>query len=149
MINALDSGQLAGYITDFPVPGLLGRNDTLLLPHIGASTREAEENCSVMVVDQLVDFLENGNVVNSVNFPRTQMKRTEGAARITFCNENVPRVLGVVLNTLADRNINIIDMVNRSQGDMAYNIIDVDTVPGDGLVRDLCAAEGVIHVRVI
>jgi D-3-phosphoglycerate dehydrogenase len=149
VIEALDSGRLSGFVSDFPVPELLGRKDTLLLPHIGASTREAEENCSVMVADQLVDFLENGNIHNSVNFPRTRMRRTEGASRITFCNENVPRVLVTVLNQLADRNINIIDMVNKSQGDMAYNIIDLDQKPGDGVIDDICATEGVIHVRVI
>ena len=100
VIAALDEGRLAAYITDFPTPSLLGRKDALLFPHIGASTDEAEENCSVMAAEQLMDFLENGNIVNSVNFPQTRMLRN-GGYRITFSNENVPRVLSTVLSVLA------------------------------------------------
>ena len=100
VVAALDEGRLGGYITDFPVPELLGRPDCLLFPHLGASTAEAEENCSVMAADQLMDFLENGNVINSVNFPRTRMSRN-GGYRFTFANENVPRVLGHVVSVLA------------------------------------------------
>ena len=128
VISALDEGPLAAYITDFPVPALLGRKDVLLFPHIGASTVEAEENCSVMAAEQLIDFLENGNIVNSVNYPQTRMAR-DGGYRITFSNENVPRVLGTVLSVFADHDINVIDMVNKSVGDMAYNIIDIETEP--------------------
>lgn len=148
VVTALDEGRLAGYITDFPVPALLGRMDTLLFPHLGASTAEAEENCSVMAADQLIDFLENGNVVNSVNYPQTRMARG-GGYRITFANDNVPRVLGTVLSVLADHDVNVIDMVNRSLGDMAYNIIDVETEPTPGIISAIAAAEGVKHVRVI
>jgi D-3-phosphoglycerate dehydrogenase len=115
--KALDSGLLSRYITDFPRPELFGRSDTLLLPHIGASTREAEENCAVMAADQLKDFLTNGNILNSVNFPATRMARN-GGHRITFCNENVPKVLGTVLSSLADQGVNVIDMVNRSRGNL-------------------------------
>ena len=148
MIAALDEGQLAGYITDFPVPALLGRKDTLLFPHIGASTGEAEENCSVMAAEQLMDFLENGNIMNSVNYPQTRMAR-DGGYRITFSNENVPRVLGTVLSVLADHDINVIDMVNKSGGDMAYNIIDVETEPTREIIEAISAADGVMHVRVV
>jgi D-3-phosphoglycerate dehydrogenase len=148
VIAALDRGELAAYITDFPVPELLGRNDTLLFPHLGASTAEAEENCSVMAAEQLMDFLENGNIVNSVNYPQTRMAR-DGGYRITFANENVPRVLGTVLSVLADHNVNVIDMVNKSLRDMAYNIIDIESEPTAEIIEAIAAADGVMHVRVI
>jgi D-3-phosphoglycerate dehydrogenase len=148
VIAALDDGRLGGYITDFPVPALLGRDDALLFPHIGASTSEAEENCSVMAAEQLKDFLENGNIVNSVNYPQTRMVR-DGGYRITFSNENVPRVLGTVLSVLADHNVNVIDMVNKSLGDMAYNIIDVESRPTAEIVEAISSAEGVMQVRVL
>jgi D-3-phosphoglycerate dehydrogenase len=148
VVSALDEGNLAAYITDFPMPVLLGRKDTLLFPHIGASTAEAEENCSVMAAEQLMDFLENGNIINSVNYPQTHMAR-DGGYRITFANENVPRVLGTVLSVLADHDINIIDMVNKSHGDMAYNIIDIDSEPSPEIIDAIASAEGVMHVRLV
>ena len=148
VVTALNERRLGGYITDFPVPALLGRPDTLLFPHLGASTAEAEENCSVMAAEQLIDFLENGNIVNSVNYPRTRMARG-GGYRITFANDNVPRVLGTVLSVLANHNINVLDMVNRSLYDTAYNIIDVETKPTPEIVHAIAAADGVKHVRVI
>jgi len=148
VLSALNEGRLGGYITDFPVPALLGREDTMLFPHIGASTGEAEENCSVMAAEQLMDFLENGNVVNSVNYPQTRMLR-DGGYRITFTNENVPRVLGTVLSVLADHDFNVIDMVNKSLHDMAYNIIDVESRPTREIVDAISRADGVMHVRVI
>ena len=148
VVSALDDGRLAAYITDFPVPALLGRKDTLLFPHIGASTAEAEENCSVMAAEQLMDFLENGNIVNSVNYPQTRMAR-DGGYRITFANENVPRVLGTVLSVLADHDINVIDMVNKSHGDMAYNIIDIESEPTPEIIDTIASAEGVMHVRLV
>ncbi len=148
VVSALDEGRLAAYITDFPVPALLGRKDTLLFPHIGASTAEAEENCSVMAAEQLMDFLENGNIVNSVNYPQTRMAR-DGGYRITFANENVPRVLGTVLSVLADHDINVIDMVNKSHGDMAYNIIDIESEPTPEIIDAIASAEGVMHVRLV
>jgi D-3-phosphoglycerate dehydrogenase len=146
VIAALDSGHLSRYVTDFPRPELFGRDDTVLLPHIGASTSEAEENCAVMAAEQLMDFLTNGNIANSVNFPRTHMSRN-GGYRITFCNDNIPRVLGTVLSALAVRNLNVLDMVNKSMGDIAYNIIDVETEPGPGALEEIRAAEGVSHLR--
>jgi D-3-phosphoglycerate dehydrogenase len=148
VIAALDRGKLAAYISDFPHPELLGRKDTLLLPHIGASTSEAEENCAVMAADQLMDFLENGNVRNSVNYPDTQMARN-GGYRITFCNENVPKVLGHVLTVLADHNLNVIDMVNLSRGDFAYSIIDVENEPDPDVMRAINKTEHVIRARLL
>lgn len=148
VVRALDEGTLSGYLTDFPLPVLLGRKDCLLFPHLGASTAEAEENCSVMAAEQLMDFLENGNIANSVNFPRTRMGRN-GGYRITFANENVPRVLGHVLSILADYDVNVIDMVNKSLRDMAYNIIDVETAPTAEILEKITNVDGVMNVRVI
>ncbi len=148
VIEALDAGALGAYITDFPVPELLGRKDVILMPHIGASTEEAEENCATMAADQLRDFLEHGNITNSVNFPATHMARTEGT-RITFSNNNVPKVLGNVLAILSDRNINVIDLVNKSRNEVAYNIIDVDGSPGEDLVDAIRKVDGVVRARLI
>jgi D-3-phosphoglycerate dehydrogenase len=148
VVAALDEGRLARYITDFPRPELFGRDDTVLLPHIGASTREAEENCAVMAAEQLIDFLENGNIVNSVNFPQTRMAR-DGGHRLTFWNHNVPRVLGAVLAVFADRNVNVIDLVNKSHGDVAYNIIDLETPPGPHALEEVAGVDGVIRLRTV
>lgn len=146
--NALDAGELKKYVTDFPTPELLGRSDVLLMPHIGASTAEAEENCAMMAADQLMDYLENGNIINSVNFPATKMPRN-GGYRITFCNKNVPKVLGHVLSLLADRSLNVIDMVNKSREDIAYNIVDVEAEPTEELLDEIRNVEGIIVVRAI
>ena len=148
VIAALDSGRMSAYISDFPHPELLGRKDALLLPHIGASTSEAEENCAMMAADQLMDFLENGNVRNSVNYPDTQMARN-GGYRISFCNENVPKVLGHVLTVLADHNLNVIDMVNLSRGDFAYSIIDVENEPDADVMRAINITDHVIRARLL
>ena len=148
VVAALDEGRLGGHITDFPTPAMLGRDDCLLLPHLGASTAEAEENCSVMAANQLMDFLENGNIINSVNFPQTRMAR-DGGYRITFANENVPRVLGSVLSVLADHDINVIDMVNKSRNEMAYNIIDVETEPSQEIMDAIAEVEGVKQLRLL
>ncbi|MDO3384007.1 phosphoglycerate dehydrogenase [Gilvimarinus algae] len=150
VVKSLDAKQLRMYICDFPEPSLLGRDDVYAMPHIGASTAEAEENCAIMVADQLMDYLENGNIKNSVNFPQVAMERAaQGSARITFCNDNVSGVLGHVLSVLADHDVNVIDMVNKSRGDIAYNIIDVEQPPSDAVVSAIESVEHVIAVRVI
>ena len=146
--RALDSGRLYRFVTDFPTAELVARNDVVPMPHIGASTAEAEENCAIMAADQLMDYLENGNIKNSVNFPAASMPRM-GVARITFANQNVPKVLGNVLSVLADGNINVADMLNRSRKSLAYNIIDVESRVGEELVGAIGAVEGVGNVRVI
>jgi len=148
VIASLDSGHLGAYISDFPQPQLLGRKNALLLPHIGASTTEAEENCAMMAADQLMGFLENGNIRNSVNYPDTQMARN-GGFRITFCNANVPKVLGNTLTVLADHDLNVIDMVNLSRGDFAYSIIDVENEPGADVMNAINATEHVIRARLL
>ena len=146
--DALDSGQLSQYISDFPTPGLIGKQGVFATPHLGASTAEAEENCAMMVADQMIDFLENGNIQNSVNFPNLVMDRNGSGYRIAVVNKNVPRILGSVLSILADQNINIIDMLNKSRDDIAYNIIDMEAPPKSDIVKDILAIDGVIKVNV-
>jgi D-3-phosphoglycerate dehydrogenase len=118
------------------------------MPHIGASTEEAEENCAVMAADQLMDFLENGNIRNSVNYPPTKMARN-GGTRITFTNSNVPKVLGSVLSILADAELNVVDMVNKSRGEIAYNIIDVESDVSDLVTSQIAGVEGVMRLRML
>lgn len=150
VVESLNEGHLGKYICDFPEPILLNRPDVFAMPHIGASTEEAEENCAIMAADQLMDYLENGNIKNSVNFPAVAMDRNSGTvARITFANDNVSGVLGHVLSLLADNQVNVVDMVNKSRGDVAYNIIDVATAPSADVLAALAKIEHVITVRVI
>jgi D-3-phosphoglycerate dehydrogenase / 2-oxoglutarate reductase len=146
--EALDSGKISQYISDFPTPGLIGKPGVISTPHLGASTEEAEENCAMMVADQVRDFLENGNIKNSVNFPALSLERTAGCYRIAMANKNVPRILGSVLSILADRNINVVDMLNKSRGEVAYNLIDIQTEPSDDLLEEILTIDGVINVRV-
>jgi D-3-phosphoglycerate dehydrogenase len=147
--RSLDKGKLGKYVCDFPEPVLLGHAGVIAMPHIGASTEESEENCAMMAANQLMDYLENGNIVNSVNFPAVSMARTAGTTRITFSNDNVSGVLGHVLSVLAEKKVNVIDMVNKSRGELAFNIIDVEAAPGDHVVQAIQAVEHVIRVRVI
>jgi D-3-phosphoglycerate dehydrogenase len=146
--EALDSGKISQYISDFPTPGLIGKRGVVSTPHLGASTEEAEENCAIMVADQVKDFLENGNIKNSVNFPALSLERTAGCYRIAMANKNVPRILGSVLSILADRNINIVDMLNKSREDVAYNLIDIQAEPSEDLLEEILTIDGVINVRV-
>ncbi len=127
---------------------LLGNPRVIALPHLGASTGEAEENCALMVVDQLRDFLENGNVRNSVNFPETRMART-GTARICIANQNRPNMIGQLSHVLGEAGVNIAQMHNASRGDIAYTLIDVDTPVTDSLVSGIAAIDGILSVRVI
>lgn len=146
IMAALDNGKLSAYIADFPSDALIKHPKVILFPHLGASTLEAEENCSVMGAKQLVDFLENGNIVNSVNFPTISMERTSGF-RLTFANDNVPKVLGSVLNLLAELNINVLDMVNKSRDDIAYTIVDIEQQPTPTLIAKIAAVEHIFNVR--
>jgi D-3-phosphoglycerate dehydrogenase len=126
----------------------MGNDKVVPIPHLGASTEEAEENCAIMVADQLIDFLENGNIKNSVNFPNIALERN-GGYRIAFSNRNVPKMLNQVLSVLADREINVIDMINKSRDEVAYNIIDIEQQPSEDLVQALEAIDGVIKVRTL
>ena len=147
VVSALDNQALRRYICDFPEPQLIGREDVLALPHIGASTAEAEENCAIMAARQLMDYLENGNIVNSVNFPTTQMPRTEGTHRISFTNKNVSGVLSEVLGVIAKHKFNVADLVNKSRGELAYSILDLDAAPNEALIAEICKLDPVINVE--
>ena len=148
VVEALDSGRLRRYVADFPSPLLLGRSDALLMPHIGASTAEAEENCAVMAANQLRAFLEHGNIRNSVNFPAIELERTT-EYRITIANLNEPGMLSHILTLIGDDGLNVADLLNKSVGDIAYNIIDLDELPQQALLDKIKALEGVINLRLI
>jgi len=145
-VEALDANKLHAYICDFPANALKGHAKVVALPHLGASTEEAEENCAVMVAEQLADFLENGNILNSVNFPNVAMAR-ESNFRIAIANANVPNMLGQISSVLAAASLNIHNMVNKSKGDMAYTLVDVDSVVSDAVIAQLAAIAGVLGVR--
>ncbi len=146
VVEALNTGKLAAYICDFPANALKNNPKVVTLPHLGASTEEAEENCAIMVASQVADFLENGNILNSVNFPNVEMGR-ESAWRLAIANANVPNMVGSITSTLADAGLNIHNMVNKSKGDMAYTLVDVDSPVTDALQQKLAAIEGVLNVR--
>ena len=146
VIEALDANKLHAYICDFPANALKGHAKVVALPHLGASTEEAEENCAVMVAEQLADYLENGNVLNSVNFPNVSMAR-ESAYRIAIANANVPNMVGQISSVLAAAGLNIHNMVNKSKGDMAYTLVDVDSAVTDSVMQQLSAISGVLAVR--
>ncbi|HEU5294714.1 MAG TPA: phosphoglycerate dehydrogenase [Burkholderiaceae bacterium] len=143
---ALDAKRLAAYVTDFPTPALLGHGAVIALPHLGASTREAEDNCAVMVADQLRDYLEHGNVTNAVNFPNVSMAR-ESAYRLAIANANVPNMVGQISTAMAHAGLNIHNMVNKSRGEMAYTLVDVDSPVADSVLADIARIEGVLAVR--
>ncbi len=150
--KALDAGRLARYVSDFPHADLLGRDDAICLPHLGASTREAEENCAVMAVEQLRDFLENGNIRNSVNFPNLRFDRVPNSApgaRLAIVNRNVPRMLGQITSILADHDINVIDMLNKSRGEIAYNLIDLEEPAPEPALAAMRGIEHVINVTAL
>ena len=150
IIESLDKNILSKYITDFADFELISRaktaNDVIILPHIGASTSQAEENCSVMAAEQLDDFLNNGNIKNSVNFPELIEPRPS-EFRVTLSNKNHPGMIGKITTVLADNELNIIDMVNKSRGDIAYNVIDLETKPPEKVLVELSALDDVISVR--
>ena len=148
VVDALNKGQLRKYVTDFPAPALVGRRDTLLMPHIGASTQEAEENCAVMAADQIKAFLDHGNIKNSVNFPAIELERNSNT-RLAITNENAPGALSHILNVLSDAKVNVVDLLNKSRGDIAYNLIDVNASPTSDLLGQLRALPGVINVRLL
>ena len=152
LLEALDSGNLRKYICDFPRPELTSRADVICMPHLGASTAEAEENCAIMAANQLRDFLENGNIKNSVNFPNLHLDRDSSAtkgSRLAISNKNVPKMLGQILSVLADQNINVIDMLNKSRDEIAYNLIDLEATPSDQAIDAIADIDDVIKVTVL
>ncbi|MGI9343543.1 MAG: phosphoglycerate dehydrogenase [Gammaproteobacteria bacterium] len=145
-LAALDEGKLAHYVTDFPTRDLLGHDKVIGLPHLGASTHEAESNCAVMVANNMRDYLEHGVVRHSVNFPEVDMPRAN-AHRLTLANANVPNMVGQISTVLADAGLNIQDLLNKSRGDVAYTIVDLDGDVTDATIDQLRAIEGVLSVR--
>ncbi len=148
VVEALRSDKLKAYLTDFPSPLLSGVRGVIALPHLGASTAEAEENCAVMVVEQLREFLENGGISNAVNFPQVEMAR-ESAYRIGIANANVPNMLGQISTAMAKAGLNIHNMLNKSRGEMAYTMVDVDSPVAQSVIDAIAAINGVLSVRSI
>jgi D-3-phosphoglycerate dehydrogenase len=144
--QGLADGRIGRYVTDFPQPEFLGNARVIGLPHLGASTQEAEENCAVMVADQLRDFLENGNVANSVNFPNTRMAR-EGRARLCIANQNRPNMIGQLTHALGAAGVNIAQMHNASRGELAYTLVDTDSDVDAAILGQIASIEGILSVR--
>jgi D-3-phosphoglycerate dehydrogenase len=148
-LAALDSGELAAYVCDFPTPQCKDHPGVIALPHLGASTSEAEENSAMMVADTLRDYLENGNIRHSVNFPEAALPRLPATARIAIANSNVPNMVGQISTCLADAGLNIADLLNKSKGEVAYTLIDIDGQVPAGLIERIAAIQGVLSARVI
>ncbi len=148
LIIALEAGKIKYYVTDFPVDDKKNHDKVIALPHLGASTAEAEDNCAIMVVNQIKDYLENGNIVNSVNFPEAKMPRTVGF-RLTIAHKNIPNMVGQISTILADAGVNIVDMLNKSREEVAYTLVDIETEVHDAVVDSLKQVEGILKVRVL
>jgi len=148
VIEALNSGKLRAYVTDFPTRELLDHPKVICLPHLGASTLEAEENCAVMVVDDVREFLENGNITRSVNFPETVLHRTR-PHRVAIPHKNVPNMVAQILTALAAQNINIADMLNHSRDELSYTLVDLDAPPNEATLARIRGIDGILSVRVL
>ena len=148
MIVALEKGKVASYVVDFPTDEMIGVNGVICIPHLGASTPESEENCAEMAAKQLVDYIENGNITNSVNIPNISMPRS-GENRICIIHKNVPNMLTAITTIFAKDNINIENLLNKSKGDIAYTMLDVNNVDADVIMKDLLEVDGIVRVRII
>lgn len=149
LVEALEAGKVKKYVTDFANPLVAGAVNTLVTPHLGASTEESEDNCAVMAAKEVRDFLENGNIKNSVNFPSCDMGSCVAAGRITIAHKNIVNMIGQFTTTLAEEGVNISDMTNKSKGDYAYSMFDLDSPASEHLVRTLEAIDGVSKVRIV
>lgn len=149
VVQAMESGKVRKYVTDFPSEKMLCIDKVICIPHLGASTKESEENCARMAVDQLMDYLENGNISNSVNFPDCTLGVSTSKNRIAVLNKNIPAMLGKITGILADMNINISDLNNRSKGNLAYTLIDIDSEVDEAELKKALKVNGIIKVRVI
>jgi D-3-phosphoglycerate dehydrogenase len=146
VLEGIKAKKVKGYVCDFPAEKLTGQAGVVALPHLGASTREAEDNCAIMVADQLREYMEHGNILNAVNFPDVTMPR-ESPFRIGIANSNVPNMLGQISTAMADAGLNIHNMLNKSKGEMAYTLVDVDSAVSDAIVAKIAAIKGVLAVR--
>ena len=147
--EALKSGRVKKYVTDFPNPVTAGMEGAIVLPHLGASTAEAEDNCAIMAVKELRNYIENGNIVNSVNYPACDMGVCTSAGRVAVCHKNVPAIISKITSVMGDESINIEEMANKSRGDYAYSMLDISESASETVVDKLASIEGVIKVRVI
>jgi D-3-phosphoglycerate dehydrogenase len=147
VVDALDNGKVHAYICDFPSNLLKQHPKVITLPHLGASTAEAEDNCAVMVADQIKDYLENGNIRNAVNFPTIKMAKMPGQYRLTIAHENIPNIIGPITNAIAKADINIVDMLNKSTSEAAYTLIDTETELPKSVINEVKTIEGVLNVR--
>jgi D-3-phosphoglycerate dehydrogenase len=146
--TALESGKVASYVTDFPTDDVLGVDGIIAIPHLGASTPESEENCATMAAKELIDYIENGNIVNSVNLPEITMPRS-GLNRVCVIHKNIPNMLTSITGIIANDNINIENLLNKSRGDYAYTMLDIDEADTAQLQTEIEAIDGVIRVRII
>jgi len=149
MFDALKSGKVARYVTDFPNAKTANMPGCIAIPHLGASTEESEDNCARMAVRQVMDYLENGNIVNSVNFPNCDMGICTTAGRITLLHKNIPNSLSRFTAAISGEGVNIAGLVNKSRGDYAYTMLDLDHTPSADAVEALKQIEGVLRVRII
>ena len=147
VVRALNSGKVQAYICDFPSNLLKTSPKVITLPHLGASTAEAEENCAIMVAEQVKDYLENGNISNAVNFPTIKMAKTPGQHRLTIAHKNMPNIIGPITNAIAKAEINIIDMLNKSLNEAAYTLIDIEAKLPQVVIDEINAIDGVLNVR--
>ncbi len=147
VIEALDKGKVHAYICDFPSNLLKQHPKVVTLPHLGASTAEAEDNCAIIVADQIKDYLENGNIRNAVNFPTVKMPKMTGQYRLTIAHENIPNIIGPITNAIAKVDVNIIDMLNKSLNEAAYTLIDTEAALPNTVIDEIKAIEGVLNVR--
>jgi len=148
VVAALDAKLIKAYVCDFPSPKMLNHPDVIAFPHLGASTEEAEENCAIMVAKQVKDFLEEGTIKNAVNFPNVEMDR-ESEFRLTLAHANLPNMLGRISTLLGEHGLNIHNMVNKSKGDVAYTIVDVDSPIHEEVISALKAIQGIFTIRVL
>ena len=148
ILAAIESGKVGKYVTDFPDDELINVKNIIAIAHLGASTEESETNCAIMAVNQLIEYLENGNIVNSVNFPLAEMDRN-GGTRIVIANKNIPNMVSQISTLLANEGLNISNMLNRNKDEIAYNIIDVDETVPEGIKEKIASIEGVVMVRIL
>ena len=148
LMKALDSGKVKYYVTDFPINNKKNHDRVIALPHLGASTSEAEDNCAVMIAKQIKDYLENGNIVNSVNFPDARMPRA-GEERLAITHKNIPNMVRQITKAIAEEEANILDMINKSRGDFAYTLIDLENKISNTAIENIKQVEGILTVRSI
>jgi D-3-phosphoglycerate dehydrogenase / 2-oxoglutarate reductase len=149
VLAGLKSGVIRKYVTDFATPALLQAENTIVIPHLGASTEESEDNCAVMAVNELKEYLENGSIRNSVNYPTCEVGVCQSAGRIAINHKNVPNMIAQFTKVLADEGMNITDFANKSRGDYAYSVIDTSVSAGDHVKKALEAIDGVLRVRIV